>query len=133
MGFSENIIGKERGKRWKRLNIRMTDSDSTKFVGVMEKNNYQTLSDTIRNLIRIGYIDFNKKTTFIEDVESIEFEYDNEYGVKEQQLNVRLNDNELNMANELMNIVLCDSLSELVRRLVNIYYIRDVIGREVFK
>lgn len=112
----------ERKKRSKQVNVRLNSADAEHFNHIKNTMLHQTVSDSVRDLIRQGYL--HLKNLKQSDVDNImrNLPVENEEEVKEFQLNVRLNDDEVRMTDELIKRMRCGSISTAIRNLINIYH-----------
>lgn len=123
------FVGK-REKRAKQVNVRLNESDAVRFQEVMDFNYHQTVSDSVRDMIRSGWRDFqNRSQRDIDKImETVPKESDSD--TKTYQLNVRLTAAELGMTDFLMLKMHCKSISESIRNLINIFHVTAVEGRK---
>lgn len=126
------FVGK-REKRAKQVNVRLNESDAVRFQEVMDFNFHQTVSDSVRDMIRSGWRDFQSRSQREIDkiMETVPKESDHD--TKTYQLNVRLTTAELNMTDFLMSKMKCKSISESIRNLINIFHVTVVDGQKGHK
>ncbi len=115
-------IVSDRKRRTKQINVRLNKSNFEQFNYIKTKMLHQTVSDSVRDLIRSGYLNF--RTLCQSDIDNIMMNLPNknEDEVKEFQLNVRLNDEEMRMADELIKKMRCGNISAAIRNLISIYH-----------
>lgn len=112
----------DRKKRSKQVNVRLNSLDANNFNQIKTTMMHQTVSDSVRDLIRNGYLQL--KNLRQGDVDAIMHNLPPEIEdeVKEFQLNVRLNDDEVKMTDELIMKMRCTSISTAIRNLIRIYH-----------
>lgn len=90
----------------------------------MNKLHHQTVSDTVRDLLRVGYIDISimDRDAVADVIKKLPSQYGRGNENRELQLNVRLNKDEHTMTEELMNKMDVYSISEVIRYLISIYH-----------
>ena len=112
-----------RAKRSKQINVRLTFGDAKEFNEVMRFYHHQTASDSVRDMVRNGYLTLlPKDANLINYILGKVYKPHGEEYRKENQLNVRLSLEEQQMADSLALKMSCGSTSEVIRKLINIYY-----------
>lgn len=109
-----------RQRREKQVNVRLNDDEAIDFARIMKKMEHQTVSDSIRDMIRSSFMDFSLKSQLEIDRIMRHVPADTDE-VKKHQVNVRLNPRELEMTTHLIKWMKCDSTSAAIRNLINIY------------
>lgn len=118
MGTSDMV----KKRRSKQINVRLNNEDALKFQNVMQTLQHQNVSDSVRDLLRIGHMDVSKLslTEINHLIQNIPPEQSDE--VKELQLNVRLNAEEHEKTEDLMHWLQVKSVSKVIRNLIAIYH-----------
>lgn len=120
----------QRQKRKKQVNVRLNATDAERFQEVMDFNLHQSGSDSVRDMIRSAYLDFQKRTQ--REIDKIMNNIPKTGGGESRvnQLNVRLSPDEIDMSEFLIEKMRCKNTSEMARNLINIFYVDTVENKK---
>lgn len=113
----------KRKKRHKQVNVRLSELDARKFSEIMDRMMHQTASESVRELIRSGFLQLTKLSQ--NDVNNVMTNLPpdaSEDDATSSQLNVRLNQNEVEMMDKLIAMMHCGNTSSAIRSLIRIYH-----------